>query len=636
MNPDLVRTRSHGDTGRLAWLVGMLVVLLACWNVRTVVGFDFVAWDDDFNIYLNPHLGPPGAKSMAWMFEDFAYMRRYVPLGWLAFSSVYAFSGLDPAGYHAAGVLLHGVNTALVFALLLMLLARFGPAKTNGASVMWAGLGALLWAVHPFRAETVGWASGLLYAVATAFALASVLAFLRSRAICDVGRRRWWLLVASVLFACSLLAYPLTLGVVVVFGLIDVAEWRARWQRGAEPWWRDRRLRLAAAENIALLLPAVAALAMTLVARWSPSTFWVPAPTWSEFGPFERARLAFDVWAYYLWKPFWPVNLSPAPSWLFEAHGAVSVASIIALVAISLWAWRQRTRGWGPLLLWLGYLAILFPLLGLTERQHYTSDRYHYVVGVLAVAALVLSLARLSRRWRGVAATFVGAAVIACAVAQQRQLEVWRNTDTLRRRIAETTRPAELRAENYARWAMFKIGVGRKNEAATLLADAERAGALNRKGRELAAEIAAPSIERAPVRLIPAVALAHGDYARDFARDGRVREANEQFHAALALAPDFFPAKYEWAVLRAQHGDAAGALHLLLSIETNDTAGIVPADARARLLSLIGHAFSADGRIRAACAAVERALALAGKDDPGADAAGFRAQLAEYRAALGR
>lgn len=634
MKAGFARGSKSGDVSRLAWLAGVLVVLVACWNVRKVVGFDFVAWDDDYNIYLNPHLGPPGAETLSWMFGDFTYMRRYVPLGWLAFSSVYAVSGLDPAGYHAAGVLLHGANTALVFAVLLRLLARFAPAKPGGWPVLCAGLGALLWAVHPFRAETVGWSSGLLYALATAFALGSVLAFLTSRASDHVAARRGWLLAASALFACSLFAYPMTLGVVVVFALIDLAVWHARGDRVRGPWWRDRCLWKLAAENLAFLLPAAAALAMTVVARWSPSTFWVPAPTWSEFGPLARAQLAFDVWAYYLWKPLWPLNLSPAPAWLFEEHAGVSIASFVAVGAITLWVWRRRARGWGPMLCWIGYLAILFPLLGLTERQHYTSDRYHYAVGVLAVAAVALLAVRTSARWRGAVAALLGAAVVACAVAQQRQLEVWRNTDTLRRRIAERTGPAQLRADNYARWAMFKVGVGRREEAAALLAEAAREGTLNDQGRRLAEDIAASSDNRGQVRLIPPVALVHREYAKAFVRDGRVREAHEHFRAALAVAPDFSLARYEWAVLRAHDGDAAGALHLSLAVESHDADNLLPLELRARLLSLIGRAFFAEGRYRAACAAAGRAVDLAGADATGDDAAGYRAQLAEYRAAL--
>ena len=50
---------------RSAVLWGLLVVTLVLWAAREVTGFDFVAWDDEHNILLNPHLGAPTPQNVA-------------------------------------------------------------------------------------------------------------------------------------------------------------------------------------------------------------------------------------------------------------------------------------------------------------------------------------------------------------------------------------------------------------------------------------------------------------------------------------------------------------------------------------------------------------------------------------------
>jgi hypothetical protein len=99
---------------RRALLWGILVAVLTWWTAREVVDFDFVAWDDEYNIVVNPHLGPPSASTIHWMFTDTQYMRRYIPFGWLGFSLAYGASGLSPVAYHTANLALHASNAFLL------------------------------------------------------------------------------------------------------------------------------------------------------------------------------------------------------------------------------------------------------------------------------------------------------------------------------------------------------------------------------------------------------------------------------------------------------------------------------------------------------------------------------------------
>ena len=94
---------------------------------------DFI-WDDDDHLTQNHAVQSPGGLRAIWTDLNIS---RYYPLTLTTFWLEYRAWGLQPGGYHAANVLLHGVN-----AILLWLLMR----RLN---VPYAWAGAALWAVHP-------------------------------------------------------------------------------------------------------------------------------------------------------------------------------------------------------------------------------------------------------------------------------------------------------------------------------------------------------------------------------------------------------------------------------------------------------------------------------------------------------
>ena len=291
----------------LARWCALLVAVVACWQVRDVAGFDFVALDDRINLVFNPHLGPPSRETLTWAFTDTSYMRRYVPLGWLGFSLVYGFSGLSPVGYHVANLALHIANSTLVFTLLFILLRRFAPGAGAGWRTGCATVAALGWALHPLRAETVGWASGLLYGLSGCAALLSVLAYLQAWA--PGVRHRRWLVLAAGLYAAAMLSYPMSLGLWGVFLALDAAH---AGKGNGGPWWRP------SGEKLWFVVPFGVVLVLTISANHGASEFWGKPPSWSQFGLGERLQQMATAWAYYLWKPWWPSGLTPVPTWIVD------------------------------------------------------------------------------------------------------------------------------------------------------------------------------------------------------------------------------------------------------------------------------------------------------------------------------
>jgi len=602
----------------------LLVAVLACGPARDVPTFEFVAMDDDINLIFNPHLGPPSVERLQWMFTDATTMRRYIPLGWLSFSVVYAWSGLSPVGYHFANVGLHAVNSALVFAVLLALLRRYGADGERKWLPPAAGLGAAWWALHPFRAETIGWASGLMYGVAGAFALLSVLAYLRSWRVVEAPRARRvrWLVGAALLYSASLLTYPIALGLVGVFLLIDAAEFQRAARRGLTPWppggWRRVLL-----EKLLVAVPCLSVFAVTVRAGRAASAFWPPPPPWSEFGFWMRVQQAVEAWFYYVWKPWWPTGLTPVPAWLIELdeRGARTLlAAVLVLGVTALLGWRRRGRD-GLWLLWLAHLAVLVPMLGLNDRPYHPADRYHYLAAIVVAAAVAFAVVRASGGWRW-AAMGVGVVVVLILGFRQRaQLGYWASTDTLLRRVIDVAGHEGVRQAYYRRWIFFHFARGANARGELLATEA------GLDAKRIAAE--------ATVDGVPLAAARHAQIALEMARGNRVREAQEHFGAALHLAPDWREPAYNWAMLLARQGDAAQAWHRYRRAVEGAPKREISAAARQRLVAQIAEGFFATNHPAAACRILEQVIREldATAENDSAAASGLRAQLERYRAA---
>lgn len=420
---------------RLHWILAFVVAALSICVFSGTFRADFVHWDDDVNIYNNPHLQQGlTAKSVHWMFTDMKYIPRYMPLGWMSYAASVELTGMEPASHHAGNILIHAVNSVLVYFILQHLLtlgARASGRELSRRSILaGATCGALLWAVHPLRAETVAWASSRIYCQALLFLLLSLWSYLRAQQTSGAARTKW--LGASVLgFLASLLTYPLALGFVGVLVLMDFYPLRRLSFSRAKLFNADaRRVWL---EKVPFAAVVALVLGVTLWARTN-SGQWAAPVTLAEFGPVERAMQSFYIWAYYLWKPLWPTNLNATYATLFKfnpwsATFLLSAAVVLIVTGLVLW----KARRWPALaVLWLCHLGLLVPFLGLTEHPHYAYDRYSYIVGILWS---VLAAGWLAKMWnehrRRLVFDACGALIVLLGVLTVQQAARWYNSPTL-------------------------------------------------------------------------------------------------------------------------------------------------------------------------------------------------------------
>ncbi|MFM8470900.1 MAG: tetratricopeptide repeat protein [Limisphaerales bacterium] len=499
----------------------------------------FLRWDDDINVFENPHVQGLTAENLRWMFTDFEQAIRYKPLSWLAWALVHEVFGLNPFGYHLANVLLHCANTLLVFLLIRRLFqcgtrnAERGIEDTATQEIC-AAIGALLWAVHPLRVEPVAWVTGLPYGLALLFALVATLFYLRANASdadASARRRDYWLSVAA--FALAVLSYPIVLGFVAAQVALDFYPLR----RVGAGW---RRVLVDKLPFLALSLLLVAS---TVYGRFHVTGTWDKPVTLDNFPPLARAMQALYLWAYYAWKPLLPLELCPVYPVLMESkfNEPAFLLSALGVLAVSGLLLAKRNAWPAAFALWLAHLGLLVPMLGLTERPHYPHDRYAIINGILWAVAGAALLWRFARaRPQPVPALAGGAAlVVLLSMMNWRQTAIWHSDLPF-----FTDMAAKLRSPHYRSQALMKLG-----NAHADLGDDAQAVASYRKALQLSPTSATFHL--------------HFNLANALARLSQWPDAIASYEAALRLKPDSASAVLNFGVALGGGGEIARALEQL-------------------------------------------------------------------------
>ena len=121
---------------------------------------------------------------------------------------------------------------------------------------------------------------------------------------------------------------------------------------------------------------------------------WEPPVSLSQFGFFDRFAQASYMIAYYLYRPFYPVDLSPVNSTLvsfdpFSLPFLLRIGFAIILVSVAFYFMRKAPIVTGLI---FAYLVLMVPVMGLFEHPHYPCDRYSLITSLLLSVALLFCL----------------------------------------------------------------------------------------------------------------------------------------------------------------------------------------------------------------------------------------------------
>ncbi|MFH0985980.1 MAG: tetratricopeptide repeat protein [Candidatus Omnitrophota bacterium] len=344
---------------RLGWLMGLaLLVYLPALRAGFI-------WDDDAYVTANTAL-----RSLRGLWEIWVQPGRldqYYPLTYSSFWTEYHLWGLHPLGYHVTNVLLHALNSLLVWRVLERL-------KVRGA--WFAGL---LFLVHPVMVESVAWITERKNVLSGVFYLSALLSYFRFK---EKESSPWpWYLASLLFFIAALLSKTVTgtlpAAIILIF-------W---WKEGRFPW-----------KELLRMIPffaAAAVLSSITLKLESGHIIGTATDEWT-FSFAERCLIAGRALWFYLGKLAWPQpiifiyprwTISTAVSWQWYFPAA------FLLFLATLWIFRKRW-GQGPFTVFTIFAVTLLPALGFKSffpmRFSFVADHFQYLA-VIAPFALVTS-----------------------------------------------------------------------------------------------------------------------------------------------------------------------------------------------------------------------------------------------------
>jgi tetratricopeptide (TPR) repeat protein len=384
----------------------------------------FLNWDDDINFLLNQEFRGLGWAQLRWMWTE-TLMGHYIPLTWMSLGLNYTLGGMNPWGYHLGNVLIHAMNAVVFYFIARRLLVAAG--FSDGRPLLWsAAFAALVFGVHPLRAESVAWVTERRDVLCGLFFLLAVLAYLISL---DPGAGRGARLTSIVAFAAALLCKAQAVPLPAALLILDMYPLR-RLRAG----WRPLLIEKLPYFVLALIGGVVAIIATRNGATFTP---------YAQYGPSARLAMTGYGIIFYPWKWLWPANLSP----LYELPARIELLSssfLIPLIATALITGllvglrRQWPAG---LAAWAYSAAMLLPLVGpLHTGNQLAHDRYSYLSGLgfaaLAGAGLACVLGAAARGTLSplvVRVSLAGAALVLLGLGSATWVQAsgWRDSESL-------------------------------------------------------------------------------------------------------------------------------------------------------------------------------------------------------------
>ena len=415
-----------GDVLAMGSAVGLLASLVAAvfWQSRD---FGLVFFDD------GGRLAPLVADGLTWSGIRRAWTAwpggDWRPLTSLSFLIDAALFGDWWGGYHLHSAVLHGAASAILFAALTRLTGAMGRSLVAAA----------VFAIHPLRAESVGWLAGRADVLGGLFLAATLLAYAFLVERPGSWRRSAAVLgcfVAGLLSSGMLVTLPLGLLVLDWWPLRRLAPFAGGWgfARAVGRRVRSDVGRRPLAELAVEKVPLAAVAAASVLATSFLTTADAAAP------PFvARIASCMTACARHVLQLFWPVGLSPRAAVQADVPGIpvmLAAGGLIVALTAAAWFWRRRwpsfTAGWA----WYG--VMLLPLAGLIPGiVPPTSDRATYFSQIWLIVAVVWGMADRVEKLpvpKGVSWSAALMGLLLLTWGSWAQTRTWHDAVTLQRR----------------------------------------------------------------------------------------------------------------------------------------------------------------------------------------------------------
>lgn len=401
---------------------GLIGVALA-FIYRDITNHEILRWDDLG--YLNNKL--VHSLSLGSIRDIFASIHFYNwhPITSLSFALEYAVWEMEPLGYKISNLILHFINSLLIYVLSQQLFESQhldGQARQRNWCLYASLFTAFIFAVHPLHVESTVWIAERKDILCTMFYLGSVIAYLKYAGT----NKKWYALcVLSAIFAY--LSKPMAISLPVVLLLLDIY-----------PLKRIETFNPLTRHNLFLCLEKLPfmifsfATVIVVLGSHEPVTL-------QQLSMGSRIVIANDAIIHYMTSVILPLDLSPfypiTQASLNPGAGQyTSTLTLIAILLVSIYFARRNVLA--PLIVVLILLVTVSPTIGIVKVGYQAmADRYAYLstipVFLLIGNVLPLTIPKLLGRQRILLAV-LGAIYCTYLIGGSSQLvEHWRNDVTL-------------------------------------------------------------------------------------------------------------------------------------------------------------------------------------------------------------
>ncbi len=384
------------------------------------------SWDDDQYVLENALIKDLSWDNIQKVFASFHSSGNYHPLTLLTLAIEYDRFGLDPKPYHVTNLLLHCLNTLLVFHLVRLLTSRDEVSAIS----------ALFFGIHPMHVESVAWISerkDVLFAAFYLGSLISYVTYIRKKGFrTGAGKKskestpRTFYGVALGLFTLSLLSKSAAVSLPIILILIDYYSGERL----------DRR-------NLAEKVPFfVISIIFGVIALFSQQSVGAISTASLTYPTFDRILFACYSVNFYLFKLFFPLNLSafyPFPvktnGW-FPTEYYVGPIILVAIIVIIYLSNRFRKDLVFGGLFYLANIGLVLQVVGVGSAI--VAERYAYLsyIGLFFIIGQVycrytdqMSVENPTLRWLLIGLVIAYSGFI-CVLTFKR-IPLWSDTTTL-------------------------------------------------------------------------------------------------------------------------------------------------------------------------------------------------------------
>ena len=512
-------------------VIGLGALVLVCFAQTRY--FDFVNIDDSLyaseNLYVREGLS---LKGLTWAYTNYD-AAMWIPVTWISLMADTSFFGRGPEGHHITNVLLHLLNTLLLFAVF----------NKMTRSLSKSALLAAIFAVHPLHVESVAWITERKDVLSTFFGLISIWYYVQY-----VCTGRWMFYgLCFISLALGLMSKALLVTWPFLFLLLDywpLDRFFARPDQACPYSGRWHRVRRLLVEKLPLMVPV----GLIVVATVAGAHFRQAVIPTNDISLFTRIGNALVSYVSYVAKAVWPANLSVF--YPYRDHEALlwpAVGAFFLLGSLTFVVLRAARRAPYLAVGWFWFLGSLVPVIGLVQvGDQAMADRFMYVpligLGIMVIWGIDHIWKRRGRG-RGPLLAVAIAIIFSLSVATYRQATKWENSIKLFEH-ALSINPENALAHGSLGAAYLQQGLNEKAEyhyRKALEISPSKANVASNMGNLMMSQGKLEEAEEMylhSIRLGPDWAAYRYNYGVFLFRLGRTGEAVAQFSESLRLDPN--------------------------------------------------------------------------------------------------